>query len=397
MKIAYIANYIGPEFSRKYCQGKKFSVSATLKSTALVRALLSARHEVTIFSPGITVCNSLILAFSEEISFPEGTLKVVYPHIVSYRKCGIINALLLRRHIRKTLRKESFDALMYYNITVDAALCLSSFKNVPRILEYEDNIFNKALRGNINRFEAFKKRLFSFIISRTDAAIIVGKNMLNKGEVKHKALIPGAVNDEVVNNITLDLKSFDREKSARLVLAGSHHYSHGSDLILKAMEFVVHPCELHFYGNGNIDSESKALLDKIPERHKVIFGGFLEHAELIKILSDDCDILINATRSMGVEPNSEGFPFKMMEYASTGRPIVSSEIGRLDDDFNSCITFYDGEVPEKIAAAIDKVIDNYADCAKAAQKLQSRVLKEFSIEGIAEKLNSFLKQVKNNE
>ena len=115
-------------------------------------------------------------------------------------------------------------------------------KKCTRFLNYEDNIFNKALRGNVNRFESFKKRLYAFVIKRTDAAIIVGKEMLNKGEVKTKVLIPGAVNEEVTNNINTELKSFDSSKPVKLVLAGSLHYSHGSDLLLKALEFIKQPC-----------------------------------------------------------------------------------------------------------------------------------------------------------
>ena len=395
MKIAYIASFIGPEFADKYCHEKNYSVSATLKSTALIRALLLAGHEVTVFSPGMTVCRSLIPAFSESIEFPEGKIKVIYPFIVSYRKCALINSLSLRRHMKKIIKNNSYDALLYYNITPDAALCLSLFKKVPKILEYEDNIFNKALRGNVNRFESFKKRLYAFVIKRTDAAIIVGKEMLNKGEVKTKVLIPGAVNEEVTNNINTELKSFDSSKPVKLVLAGSLHYSHGSDLLLKALEFIKQPCELYFYGSGHIDSETEALMKNVPERHKFILGGHVKHDKLIGILTNDSDILLNSTRSMGVPPNSEGFPFKMMEYASTGRPIVSSAIGRLDDDYNSKITFYDGEDPEKIAAAISYVIDNYDTCALQARQLQTRVLDEFSIKGISVKLADFIKQLDN--
>ena len=117
----------------------------------------------------------------------------------------------------------------------------------------------------------------------------------------------------------------------------------------------------------------------------------MEHAELVKTLDRDADILINTTRSMGVGAQAAGFPFKMMEYASTGRPIVSSEIGKLNEDYNSHITYYDGENPEVIAATIEDVIAHYDEKVLLALELQKRVLNEYTIEGTGKKLDAFFK------
>ena len=83
----------------------------------------------------------------------------------------------------------------------------------------------------------------------------------------------------------------------------------------------------------------------------------------------------------------------MMEYASTGRPIVSSDIGKLDEDYNSYITYYDGESPETIAAAIEEVIANYDSKVQSALQLQKRVLAEYTIEGTGKKLDTFFKDI----
>ena len=94
---------------------------------------------------------------------------------------------------------------------------------------------------------------------------------------------------------------------------------------------------------------------------------------------------------MGVGAQAAGFPFKMMEYASTGRPIVSSEIGKLDEDYNCHITYYDGENPEVIAATIEDVIAHYDEKVLSALVLPKRVLNEYTIEGTGKKLDAFFK------
>lgn len=96
---------------------------------------------------------------------------------------------------------------------------------------------------------------------------------------------------------------------------------------------------------------------------------------------------------MGVGVQAAGFPFKMMEYASTGRPIVSSEIGKLDEDYNAHITYYDNEDSKAIANTIEDVITHYNEKVKSALELQKRVLAEYTIEGTGKKLGIFFSAI----
>ena len=393
MKIAYISNYLGPHFIKQYCKGKNYSISATLKSTAIARALLKGGHDVTIFSPGITVCNRYIKANVEVVSFPEGIINIIYPQIISFRKCSFVNSIFLWQLLRKKSVNKEFDLLLFYNITWDAALNLPIFRNRYRILEYEDNIFNKALKGQKNRLEWAKLRLSKYVIKQIDAAIITGKEMLSTSHVKTKVHIPGAISEDVIDNIVFREKTLSHDFPVKLILAGGLHYSKGPDLIIKSLSYVKYSCELTFYGSGILDTDAVGLIPTVPKYHKIILHDFVQHDELIRIMSNEAHILLNSTRDMGVLPGSAGYPFKMMEYASTGRPIVSSRIGRFDDEFNKLVTFYENEDPAEIGQAISYVIEHYQECARMALVLQKRTISEFSIDGISQKLNLFLKEV----
>lgn len=165
-------------------------------------------------------------------------------------------------------------------------------------------------------------------------------------------------------------------------------------MLVGAMKYIKTPCIVKVYGNCNLDERLKAFIAELPAIHKFEFNGYMEHAKLIRTLDRDADILINTTRSMGVGAQAAGFPFKMMEYASTGRPIVSSEIGKLDADYNSHITYYDGEDPKMIANTIEEVIAHYDEKVKSALELQKRVLSEYTIKGTGRKLDTFFKVMK---
>ena len=392
MKIAYLSAYIGKEFIEKYCKHKQFALSGPFKTRGIARALMAAGHEVTIFSPGLTVANQVIKSFTEVEEYPEGELTIKYGKCISYRRCSPFNEWLISRVIRK--ESKNFDGFLYYNITLGAALSIGAFKNKIKVIEYEDNIFNKALVGDKNSMEGYKTRLYNYLMARTDGVMAVCLGLQLKDTLKYSVLTPGIVNEEVINNVSSRVNKLEDGKKVHIILTGGIHYSKGGDLLVKAMTYIKTPCIVSVYGNCNMDDILKALVKRVPERHEFHFNGYMEHAELIKTLDRDADILINTTRSMGVGAQAAGFPFKMMEYASTGRPIVSSEIGKLDEVYNRHITYYDSEQPEAIAAAVEDVIAHYDERVALALDLQKMVLNEYTIDGTGHKLDVFLNSIK---
>lgn len=392
MKIAYLTAYLGKEFLERYGNGKKFALSGPFKSLGIARSMMAAGHKVIIYSPGVTTCDINIPSFTEVEEFPEGKLTIKYCNIISKRRCDPVNQLRIASMLRRDHKHEHFDMLVYYNITLAAALLMKNMQGCFKILEYEDNIFNKALAGNKNDFLWIKTRLYNRIINHTDGLIAVCNGLMLK-RIKNKVLIPGIVNEEVINNVSFRKHKLQVDKPVTIILTGGIHYSKGGDLLIGAMKYIKTPCIVKVYGNCNLTDDLKSLIAEIPTIHRFEFNGYLKHSELIRTLDMDADILINTTRSMGVGAQAAGFPFKMMEYASTGRPIVSSEIGKLDEDFNNHVTYYDGEEPRIIAKVIEDVIANYDEKVEHAQILQKRILFEYTIDGTSKKLDKFFKEV----
>ncbi|MBQ9671833.1 MAG: glycosyltransferase family 4 protein [Prevotella sp.] len=395
MKIAYLTNYLGLEFLTKYGKGKKFALSGPFKSRGIARSLMAAGHEVTVYSPAVTTCDAVIPAFTEVEEYPEGKLTIKYCNILSKRRCAPINEWRISRMLRKEARE--YDALVYYNITLSAALSIGAFNHAIKVIEYEDNIFNRSLVDDKISMEGYKRKLYNYLMARTHGVMAVCLGLQLKETLKYSVLTPGIINEDVINNVSNRVNTITKDKPVHIILTGGIHYSKGGDLLVKTMTHIKTPCIVSVYGNCNLDEALKKLIADVPERHEFRFKGYMEHAELIKTLDKDADILINTTRSMGVGAQAAGFPFKMMEYASTGRPIVSSEIGKLDEEYNRHITYYDSEQPEAIAAAVEEVIAHYDEKVQLALDLQKKVLNEYTIEGTGKKLNSFFKEIEAHE
>jgi len=390
MRIAYYTHYIGPTLYDLHFKSQKYSFAAQIKSQGIARALMLAGHEVVIYSVAIPVGNTIIEGFTETENFPEGQLTIKYPRLRLYPKNGIINDFFLRKIMKKDHRDNPYDVFVYYNIDYSKLIHLSIFKNTIRILEYEDNVFNKYLEGGKSKSRVLSQLYNKYVLNRTDGAFAVSKGILNDQEVKDRIIIPGVINDEVIASISPKVHSLALDRPVKLVIMGGTGWDKGTDVLLQALYYVKTPCHLEMYSNINLYDSIRSLFESMPNRHIVEFKGFLPHKKLIERIDSDADILLCTTRSLGVRPHAAGFPSKILDYSATGRPIVSSELAQLDDQFNSCITYYEGDSPESLANKIEEVIANYDFKVQKALELQKLVLERYTIEGTSKMIQSLL-------
>lgn len=400
MNIAYYSHYVGREFARRAGMGNKNGGSPSLKTQGMARALLKAGHSVTIYSPAITECNCKVDAFEEIEKFPEGELHIKYPTIMSYRRCGPINDIRVRRLLKRDLKTIKYDAFVYYNIE-SSFIFLNLFKrkSTIRILEYEDNVLNVTEMVGIEGWFWWRRPiLLKYVIKHTDAAFAVCKGMFVNNEVKYKLLTPAVINEEVVNHVTSKKHTLRAGEPTRLFLIGGGHHCKGTDVLVNSLKYVKNPCHVVFYSNPKFFySVASGEIEKLPPIHKVEVRDLIPHKELMDILNKEADILCSCTRSFELPPQAAGFPSKMMEYAAMGRPVISSEIGMLDDEFNRHITYYEGEDPESLAKCIDEVIENYEEKDRSALELQKIAMRDYSIDGTARKMKAFMETIERNK
>lgn len=395
MKIAYNAHYVGKEFVKRYSP-HNYSVAGTLKVQSITRSLLKQGHQVTIYSSGINEVGRIIPAFEEIEHYPEGDLVIKYCKIYSYHRMGPITELILAWKMLRETRKINYDAYIYYNINKGTILQFPIFNKMIRILDYEDNVFNKALEGGEAKLLWLKRYFYNKLIARTEGMFAVCQGMMSM-PIQHKVLVPGIINDEVCESVSSRRNKLKEGEPVHLIIMGGMGYDKGTDILIQSLEYVKYPCVLDFYSNLNVYEPALKYLERLPKCHQVNFKGYKPHRELIGILDKEADILLCTTLSLGLPPQSAGFPSKMLEYCATGRPVVSGELSKLDEDFNEHVTYFTEETPQSIAKAITEVIVNYDEKVSKALELQEMVMARYTIEGTSNRINNMLKALVNDE
>ena len=310
---------------------------------------------------------------------------------------GPLTELIHFWRLLKETRKRKYDAYVYYNINKGTVLQFPLFSKSIRIIDYEDNVFNKALAGGKAHNLFLKRFFYKRLVCGTQGMFAVCQGMMENVPIKHKVLTPGIINEEVCESVSNRVNTLTEGKPVHLIISGGMGYDKGTDLLIQALKYVKYPCVLDFYSNINVYEPAVAYLKELPAFHQVNFKGYRPHRELITIMDSDADILLCTTLTLGVAPQSAGFPSKMLEYCATGRPVVSGELAKLDETFNSHITYFHEETPQSLAAAIEDVIINYEEKVKNALELQKIVLSRYTIEGTSERIKEMLDNIIHNQ
>jgi glycosyltransferase involved in cell wall biosynthesis len=391
-RVAYLSSFVGPDFQRRFCTKSSQAISAELKVMGICRSLLRLGYDVTIFSTGITKCGRFIMPFSEEITFDEGTVKVEYKFIASFRGLDLLNQIVSALQFRVLGFVNNYKIFISYNISLSAVLSIGAFRESLRILEYEDNIFNQSTRDGKIKSRLYKEIIFAYLTKRIDGVIAVCNGLRLDNIVGKSILLPGFLEDHLCQKNPVLNRFTELKYPVHIILAGGVHFSKGSDLLIDSLTYVKYPCVLHFFGNGEFSAELLDLASRVPVIHQVINHGYLKHQDLYDFINNNAHILISATRNMGVGPQAAGFPFKMIEYASTGIPIISSSLGRLDEEFDSNITYFDDDDTLSIASCITDVIENYSRKKELANRLQSIAIGRYNVQNVSEYLRAYINQ-----
>lgn len=204
-----------------------------------------------------------------------------------------------------------------------------------------DGILGKLFR-NIDKW-VMNKMIKSF-----DTYICLSQAFVSKFELKNSLILPGIVN----SHMNLASNSFQNKKSSyfKIVFAGGLNMNNGVDVLLKAISLTnLEDVRFHILGKGDL-MQDVILASK--NDHRIIYEGVKHASELVESLLS-ADLLINP-RPIKLDSSRFSFPSKLLEYMSSGVPILTTKLECLPSEFHNCLYFtYDDS-----ASAISNEIVN---------------------------------------
>ncbi|WP_437396051.1 glycosyltransferase family 4 protein [Flagellimonas lutimaris] len=197
--------------------------------------------------------------------------------------------------------------------------------------------------------------------------------------------------------LILDSSIFKYPKVERAnVITYCGFMGHNKDGVLDLIEAfsIVHKkypkWKLKLVGNADKSTfkEMDDLITSLSLKEAITLTGKVPHIEVIKYLNESSVLVL-------ARPNNKqaqgGFPSKVGEYLSTGRPIVVTRVGEIADYIIDNVNGFlvEPDAPERFAERLMFVIENYTTAQKVGEKGRE-LSKSFESKNQVKKLIRFL-------
>ncbi len=149
---------------------------------------------------------------------------------------------------------------------------------------------------------------------------------------------------------TYKIKNYAKE-TFNILYAGGLSHNYGIDLLLDIFLFAKRPgWRLLITGWGDLANKVRGFSFNNPQ---VQFFGTVDNRKLSE-LYQLADVFINP-KLTSTSVARLSFPSKIVEYLSTGKPVVSTNLPVFNDDFRQHLVIARSDTPEELIRCLDEV------------------------------------------
>jgi glycosyltransferase involved in cell wall biosynthesis len=197
--------------------------------------------------------------------------------------------------------------------------------------------------------------IIRFILTNVDAVISLTTSLSDRYTPFKPVLVFPGILDSTLSQCDISPLSFaNRQAPFVISYAGGLSKLYGVDRLLDAILLIDSniKLEIRFYGKGDQVTRIKEVA-KFDSR--VVYCGYVESNHLFSMLCRS-DALINP-RPSHESFSQMSFPSKLIEYLSTGRPVLTTRIISIPRDMTELFLYIENEEPEGIKNAIMNLIN----------------------------------------
>lgn len=256
--------------------------------------------------------------------------------------------------------------------------CIAVVTDIPSFLF--SNVF-------ISKFVSFYLFRFDYYIFVTEAM----NSLVNKTKVPH-LVIEGLVDYSSIKRNFSELESdknllLNKDKF-NIVYIGQLTLLYGVDKLLDSFNFIDNnDFTLTLYGSGNLVDR---IINLSYKDIRIRYGGIIPNSMAIGI-EMSADLLINTRPSSEIYTHYS-FPSKLIEYMSSGTPVLTSKLSGVSADYNDYLFFLKGNSSEDIAQSILDLYNlSYSDLNLKATKAQDFIFERCNNKLMAKRLENLIK------
>jgi len=386
LRILYIADYQSDKLIKIRGIRDNLHTGGSTKIARITRALRLANCEVTVLASGI-VANRSAQVYRGFHDLVGGTdAEVVYAPSIDVRILSHAVALVFGAwHILTNKRPE---VTLVYNLTalsLALAYIAKLLKRSDVFFEYEDDFH---LPGSGAWFRSKVQGALCVFLARQIASGCICVNQTLAAQMKNLPVyVLEGIADVVRDSSTRDTANDLRRSPWRLTYIGGIARLKGVLSLVPLMRELGPDFSLQIVGDGPLMSELQKSVEEFG-LNTITIRGRLNDME-VQAVCKETDIFINP-HFIHLGHVDAIFPFKIVEYLSFGRPVVTTRLA--DSALGSLggLQLAEGDDPRAIASAVRACVDRYSEFLARMPSVKEFVWKNYSVEQIGQRLREFL-------
>jgi glycosyltransferase involved in cell wall biosynthesis len=277
---------------------------------------------------------------------------------------------------------KNYDIIHFHEFELSFPFFSAHIKK-PKILHLHGIHYNFLKRHHISRF--LLKHLAHIYISISKQMI---KELVDLGIPKSKiTYLPNSTDTSL-------FKPGKQKEENMLLFVGRISQGKGLHILLKSLQYLKEPIRLIVIGPPDWDVNHYQNILKMIEKenrkgkHEIKYLGAMEQSELIEWYQK---------ASLFILPSFiEGFPVTILEAVSCGTPVIATPVGGIPEIIKNNETgiLVQQNNPTQLAEAIRYLLENADVRFKMAHEGRKRVMEQYSLETVSNKLCTIYKQLK---
>jgi glycosyltransferase involved in cell wall biosynthesis len=387
LRVLYVADYQSDKLIKNRGIRSNLHTGGSNKIGRIAGALGLANCEVTVLASGIVANRSAKIhrGFRDEV---EGTgCEVIYAPSIDIPVASHAVALMFGAWYLLTHKRP--DVTLVYNmsaLSLSLAYVAKFLKRSEVYFEYEDDChvplsgarLGSKVKGSICVFLA--RRIASGCICVNQALATQMRNIptyVLEG-------IADVQRDTPSRNVATRL----RRPVWHLTYVGGINRLKGVLSLVPLMKELGPEYSLQIVGNGPLMDELQNGVAEF-DLKTISIRGSLSVGEVQKVC-DDTDIFINP-HIVRLGHIDAIFPFKIVEYLSFGRPVVSTQLAESALGSLGGFQFAESDDPKAIASAVRACTSKYSEFAARMPAVRRFIWENYSVERVGERLRTFFK------